>query len=287
MHDQDQDQDHTIDLTAEIDRLRNQIIYLQRMASLGELLAAVSHEVKNPLGFIKNFSELATELAQSLQLEVAVPEKKGESRARLLEVLAQLQFNLGKITDNCDRACLILENMLIHARSQSTGFEKINLHKLLDEYLALTYVRARTGLSGFNMNIQKEYADAMPLIEVNERDLSRVFLNIFNNACDAMFARQQKNEPEYVPELLLSTAFSGEMVTIRVRDNGTGIKSGDISQIFDRFFTTRKTPGATGLGLAICKEIVSRHHGRIEVLAEEGRFTEVVIELPVVQQSVD
>ena len=131
-------------------------------------------------------------------------------------------------------------------------------------------------------------------IEVIPQDLGRVFLNLVSNACDATNEKRREIEVgangeaayetedggPYFPTLWLATRREEDRIEVRVRDNGKGMPPDVIDKIFNPFFTTKPTDRGTGLGLAISNDIIRKHGGSIHVESEAGRFTEMIVELP-------
>jgi signal transduction histidine kinase len=135
--------------------------------------------------------------------------------------------------------------------------------------------------SSFNVKIEKEYDPAVGKFEVVPQDLSRVFLNLINNACYAANEKRKAMSNEFVATLVVRTKDLGDKIEIRIRDNGNGIPPAIREKIFNPFFTTKPTGQGTGLGLSISYDIVvQQHRGEIDVETEEGKFTEFVVRLP-------
>ncbi|MGA8194609.1 MAG: ATP-binding protein, partial [Acetobacteraceae bacterium] len=132
------------------------------------------------------------------------------------------------------------------------------------------------------ITLERDFGEQIPPIEVNPQDITRVFLNIFSNGFYAASRRARDGEDAVcAPTLKVTTRDTGEMVEIRVRDNGTGIPDGIRDRLFRPFFTTKPTGEGTGLGLSITYDIVTKQHGgTITVESELGAFTEFVVTLP-------
>ena len=129
--------------------------------------------------------------------------------------------------------------------------------------------------------LENDFDDAVGEIDVIPQDLSRVFVNIVNNACYATTEKQKKGVAGYAPVVRLSTRNIGDRVEVRIRDNGSGIPDAIREKIFAPFFTTKPTGAGTGLGLSISYDIiVQEHHGELRVDSKDGEFTEFVITLP-------
>ncbi|PKP19539.1 MAG: hypothetical protein CVU06_11265, partial [Bacteroidetes bacterium HGW-Bacteroidetes-22] len=122
---------------------------------------------------------------------------------------------------------------------------------------------------------------AIGKVSILPQDLSRVVLNIVNNACYAVDEKSKTNIPGYKPEVVVTTRKLQNKVEISIRDNGTGIPQQVIEKIFNPFFTTKPTGKGTGLGLSMSFDIVNKiHKGKLEVKSQEGEYTEFIITIP-------
>ncbi|NUM68997.1 GHKL domain-containing protein, partial [candidate division KSB1 bacterium] len=154
------------------------------------------------------------------------------------------------------------------------------INQLLDEAVNLTYHGMRANDPSFNITIEKEYDESIEKIQVVPQDLSRVFLNLINNACYAAHQKKKASADGFSPTLSVATKSAADKIEIRIRDNGNGIPKDIREKIFNPFFTTKPTGQGTGLGLSISHDlIVQQHRGEIKVETEEGKFTEFVISL--------
>ena len=269
-------------LTAAQDR----IVAQEKLASLGQLTAGVAHEIRNPLNFVKNFSESSEELLDEMR-ETLEENEDGhldeEQKELIQDIFADLTENLERIRMHGDRANRIVQDMLLMGR-ESVSHQMSSINNLLDEHARLAYHSARALDSDFQLDLQYDFEE-MDDIEVNPRDIGRVFLNMVSNACYATDEKRRQlvassGENGYMPTLLLTTRKRDEQVEVRIRDNGNGMPPEIIDQIFNPFFTTKPTGQGTGLGLSICSDIIREHGGTIEVSSEPGEFTEMVIGLP-------
>jgi two-component system, NtrC family, sensor kinase len=118
------------------------------------------------------------------------------------------------------------------------------------------------------------------MVELIPQDVSRVLLNMYNNAYYAVMEKRNRSGPAFEPIVTVSTLKTGRKVEIRIRDNGTGIPEKVISKIFQPFFTTKPTGQGTGLGLSLSYDIIKAHGGDLKVDTREGEWTEFIIELP-------
>ena len=280
---------------ADLQRAQDQIVVREKLAALGQLTAGVAHEIKNPLNFVRNFSEVSEELIKEL---VEVIEEGGEQlpeeqQSYIKEIAEDLVGNLGRIRSHGDRANRIVQDMLMMGRD-SGGFQPTDINRLLDEHARLAYHSARATDSDFNLDLKQDLDPEVGEIEVIPQDLGRVFLNLVSNACDATDEKrreidggtsgeavyQTEDGGPYFPTLWLATRREEDRIEVRVRDNGKGMPPEVIDKIFNPFFTTKPTDRGTGLGLAISNDIIRKHGGSIHVESEAGRFTEMIVELP-------
>ena len=284
----------------ELEKAQDQIVMREKLAALGELTAGVAHEIKNPLNFIKNFSEVSVELMDEMLEEVraVLKDREGEDEdeddtAGLIEEIAgDLTGNLKTIQEHGQRANNIVQSMLQMGRGSGER-RPADINALLSEHARLAYHSARASDTNFNLEIQEDLDSAVGEIEVIPQDLSRVFLNMVTNACYATHEKLmalKETDPDavklkeggaaYEPLLRLTTRSLDESVEIRIRDNGSGIPDELVEKIFHPFFTTKPTDQGTGLGLALSSDIIRQHGGSIRVETGAGEFTEMIIELP-------
>ncbi|MCY4453835.1 MAG: ATP-binding protein [Immundisolibacterales bacterium] len=269
---------------SDLRRAQNQVVLQEKLAALGQLTAGVAHEIKNPLNFIKNFSEVSRELTEELKeiLDEGGGKLEENTRSELDDVTEELDTSLGKIVEHSLRADSIVRGMLSHSRDSSGDLEPVDVNAMLMEYANLAYHSRRALDSEFNVTFHQEFDEGAGEIHAVPQDMSRVFLNLVTNACQATDERRKGESGEYHPTLWLKTTRDDEMVSVRVRDNGTGIPEDVKAKIFEPFFTTKATNEGTGLGLSISNDIVQRHGGQMSVESKEGEFTEFIVRLPVV-----
>lgn len=277
---------HRLKRQSAMEKLQTQRLLLtqEKMATLGQLTAGIAHEIKNPLNFVNNFAEgsaeLAVELLETLaDNKAAIDPKQYELVAELAEDLKQ---NALDILDNGKRADRIVQSMMEHARGDKGIPQLTNINALTEDNLNLAYHGYRALYPSFNIDMQVNLDPSLPMMMVIPQDLSRVVLNILNNACYALNKKQSEAPSDYKPILRLSTQKGKEEMVIRIWDNGPGIPASIRAQIFNPFFTTKPSgEGNAGLGLSICYDIVVQGlGGKLEVESEVDQFTEFVIRLP-------
>ena len=262
---------------------QEQLIQTEKMASLGSLTAGIAHEIRNPLNFVNNFAELSSELTQELLEELQDQKEKidSDSLEEIEDILDNLEQNLSRIDQHGKRADSIVNGMLLHSRGVSGEHALTDLNALLEEYVNLAYHGLRAQDTNFNITIERDYDESLEMVDVVPQDISRVFLNMLNNACYAAHQRVQEAEEGFTPTLWVSTKDVSDQVQIGIKDNGAGIPEEILNKIFEPFMTTKPSGSGTGLGLSISYEIiVDEHQGQIDVDTQEGEYTEFIITLP-------
>ena len=259
----------------ELKNTQSQLLHSEKMASLGELTAGIAHEIKNPLNFINNFSEISTELLDEMQAEL---NSNGNKIVGVTEIAKNLRQNLEKINQHGKRADSIVKGMLLHSRGTSSEKSMTDINDLLDQYVNLAYHGLRAQDKDFNITIEKYYDESIQMVNVVPQDISRVFLNLINNACYAANEKKKKSANDFVPLLKISTTKLAGKVEVRIGDNGNGIPADILDKIFQPFFTTKPTGEGTGLGLSLSYDIVTKmHSGELKVETKEGEGTEFII----------
>jgi signal transduction histidine kinase len=262
---------------------QEQIIAQEKLASLGALTAGIAHEIKNPLNFVNNFAELSAELTEELLEEIENQKHRLdlESKEYIEEILSDLEQNVKKINQHGKRADNIVRGMLMHSGGKAGERQPTDINALLAEYVNLAYHGMRAKDTSFNITIETHYDDSIAPLHVVPQNISRVFLNLINNACYAAHEKKKERGEGFSPQLLVSTKNLSDRVEIRIRDNGKGIPQESLDKIFNPFFTTKPTGQGTGLGLSISHDIiVQEHRGEIKVETERGSYAEFIITLP-------
>ena len=248
---------------------QEQLVQQEKLASLGQLTAGIAHEIKNPLNFVNNFSDLSIELVDEVREELT---SMTPTPSVTLEILDDIESNLKKIYEHGTRADGIVKSMLQHSRGGSGKLEPTDLNGLVKEYVNLAFHGMRASKNPINVDIDlqvEEQIDNVPLIV---EDFSRVILNLCNNAFDAMRDKlKDENTPQpYKPKLTVRTHENNGKVQIEIEDNGPGIPDEMKSIIMQPFFTTKKGTEGTGLGLSITNDVVKAHGGELEVNSKPG-----------------
>lgn len=156
-----------------------------------------------------------------------------------------------------------------------------DLNGLLGEYVDLAYHGMRAKDKRFNITIERDFDPAVGKVSVVPQDISRVFLNLINNACYATNEKAKSSTEAFAPTVRVSTKSLEGDVEVRVRDNGKGIPTGSLDKVFQPFFTTKPTGEGTGLGLSISYDVVvGTHQGTMRVESQEGEFAEFIVTIP-------
>jgi signal transduction histidine kinase len=233
-----------------IDRLheaQEQLVRRERLAVLGQLAGGVAHELRNPLGAIKNGIYF-------LNMKIEVPEP------RVKETLDILEMDL-------DRTEKIITNLLDFARPRQIVIRKIDLNELVRETLTQITVPE-------TVEVVEQLDKQLPLIFVDPDQMRQAFINLFNNAIQAM--------PDGGQLILKSEAVASQKVALFITDTGAGVAAENLKKLFEPLFTTRAK--GIGLGLAITKIMVERHQGTLEVQSEEGAGSTFIVTLPLQQR---
>jgi len=259
----------------ELQVTQKQLIQSEKMASLGELAAGIAHEIQNPLNFVNNFSEMNKELLA--EMKEAIDNGNADDVKTIANDVIE---NQEKINLHGKRADSIVKNMLQHSRVSPGQTEPTDINKLADEYLRLSYHGFRAKDKSLSAKFETAFDPLAGRINIIPQDISRVLLNLFNNAFYAVNEKSKQGIPGYEPGVTVTTKKSNNEIEIRVKDNGNGIRQKDLDKIFQPFFTTKPTGQGTGLGLSLAYDIIKAHSGEITVKTKEGEGSEFIIHLP-------
>jgi len=249
----------------ELKSTQAQLIQSEKMASLGQLTAGIAHEIQNPLNFVNNFSEINTELIEELKSELSADNKE-----EALLIADDIKDNEQKIINHGRRADSIVKGMLQHSRASSGKRELTDINALVDECLRLSYHGLRAKDKEFNVAIKTDLDESIGKVNIVPQDISRVMINLLNNAFYAVDEKKRRLNGMYEPAVSVCTKKQDGKVEIQVNDNGNGIPQNIIDKIFQPFFTTKPTGQGTGLGLSLSYDIVKAHGGEIKVESKEG-----------------
>lgn len=249
----------------------SQLIQSEKMATLGLLVAGMSHEINNPLNF-------STQALSVLRRSVAKREglmRQGVSpeRDEMKKLERWIEEAFDTIREGQGRIERIVQDLKTYVRKGENVFTQTDLHAGLDATLRLIQVE----MIG-KIDVIKEYGE-IGFVDAVPGQINQVFMNFLQNAIHAI-------PPDRNGEIRIKSCREEDWVKISIRDNGMGIPRANLARIFDPFFTTKAPGKGTGLGLSVCDRIVKGHGGRIDVQSEPGVGTEMTITLPARQVSV-
>ena len=255
----------------------------ERLATIGQLTAGISHELKNPLNFVNNFAESSEELLEDLSELLRNQKAKigFENYQHMLNILRDLQENSRDILTNGKRANDIIYSIMNSTRQTKDQKVLSDLNQIIAENVHLAHLSYRASHPSFHVDIHQLLQPNLPHVLCDPQSIGRVVLNIVNNALFALNKKQLKDQYS-TPILSIKTLSTESAVLITIRDNGNGISKNLQSKIFDPFFTTKPIgEGNTGLGLSIAHDIVVKEHqGKLDVVSKVSEFTEFRITLP-------
>lgn len=261
---------------------QEQLIVQEKMAAIGILSAGIAHEIKNPLNFINNFSDLTVELLEELKTEMAKICSTNEDTQRNIDaILDDIINNCKKTNEHGKRAESIIKNMLIQARTSEIDKTSVDINALLEEFISLSYHGMRAQNNKLNVKIEKNLDKEIKPITVNQQSIGRVILNILNNGLYAANEKVATASQPFMPTITVSSEQDDNYIIVKIKDNGNGIPENLRKKIFEPFFTTKPAGEGTGLGLPLCYDIVvNEHGGKLELLSSPGEYTEFIIMLP-------
>jgi signal transduction histidine kinase len=258
--------ERTNELNNSLSTLKNtqdQLVHSEKMASLGELTSGIAHEIKNPLNFINNFSELNLDLISEIENQ---PNKDPEES----QLLKTLKKNSEKINHHGKRVDDIVKSMLQHSRIGNLTKEPVNINVLCEESLKLAWHGFKAKEKTFQASFETHFDPHLPQIMAIPQDLGRVLLNLINNSFYAVHEKKRKMqvvspggseiESSYKPMVTVSTERSDKKIMIIVTDNGTGIPQKIVSKNFQPFFHNQTSGEGTGLGLSMSYDIITKSH---------------------------
>ena len=280
----------------ELHATQDQLVQQEKLASLGQLTAGIAHEIKNPLNFVNNFSDVSLEMIDEA-LEELQQIGDNEHATETAAILADIKSNLRKIHEHGTRADGIVKAMLMHSRGGNGKMEPVNLNELVKEYVNLAFHGMRAGKDPIDVDIDLQLDESVGNVPLVAEDFSRVILNLCNNAFDAMREKAKgKSEKSpfegggerseqgddstssYHPKLTVRTHQTEGTVTIEIEDNGPGIPDDIKDIILQPFFTTKKGTQGTGLGLSITNDIIKAHGGTLHISSShEGSSFKILI----------
>ncbi len=244
---------------------QTQLFHTEKMASLGQLVAGIAHEINNPLAFVINHL-FVIESGLNLIAPEAQPHLSETGRRKLEKVRARV----AEMKEGLDRVKALVLDLRTFSRLDEGGFKTIDVPESIDSVLLLLKYKTNG-----HIRVETHYAPQRLLHCCGSR-LNQVLMNLIANAMDAIAGEGK---------IVIATGQTRDNFYISVRDTGTGIPEAIRSRLFDPFFTTKPIGQGTGLGLAVAYGIVQDHHGSIQVESQEGLGSEFKVQIPLDLQS--
>lgn len=229
-------------------RTQEQLLHSEKLAAVGQLISGVAHELNNPLTAILGYSQLLT--------------SNGDLNPQAFSYTE-------KLYKQAQRTHRIVQNLLSFARQHKPERSRVHLKNILEDTLALHDY----GLRMSQIQLHLEVPDDLPEVSADPHQLQQVFLNLINNAVDAILEKGKEGE------IRVRIGVQADKVCIEFSDSGPGVK--DPSRVFDPFYTTKPVGKGTGLGLSICYGIITEHGGTIRVQNQPQGGASFLIELPI------
>jgi signal transduction histidine kinase len=270
-HNKLEDSNRTLEIkveerTRELKQMQKQVIVQEKMASLGQMVAGLTHEFNTPIGAICSMKNTQSKAVTKLQttLENIVP-NYAENNHQIKNAMETILKSDQLIDQGTERLSEIINNLKNFVKLDESETTLSDIHESIDTVLALI----RHDLLA-NIEIKCEFSKIPPFI-YNARRLNQVFLNLLKNASQAIEDRG---------EITITTSQKAGMVHVAIGDNGKGIKPEELNSIFDPSFTTKGQIVRTRLGLSICSQIIQEHSGKIEVESQPGKGSVFTVIIP-------
>ena len=290
-------QERAAELESALEKLKNtqaRLIQSEKMVSLGQLVAGITHEINNPVSFVYgNVTHAQEYVADLLEIVELYRENYPEPQEELVEALEDvdldfLQQDLPRLMESMKvgaaRISEIVRSMRTFSRHDEAEKKQANIQEGIESTLLILQNRLKAKGNSPAIETIENYAP-LPKVECYPGELNQVFMNILTNAIDALeekIAARADDEEPYAPKIWISTERLGDGgIAVRIRDNGPGIPESAHQRLFDPFYTTKPPGKGTGLGLSISYQIVvERHQGKLLCQSAPAEGTEFVIELP-------
>ena len=270
----------------ELKNTQAMMVHSEKMRSLGELVAGITHEINNPINFIhgnmthlKNYSAALIQLIELYETTEDNLSEENKEKIKNLKEEIELDFlkeDLPMLIQSCHEGTERTKNIILDLKNFSRLDEmvvnKIDLPKEIETTLNILHNKLKS-----KVEIVKEYEESLPLVEGYGGQLNQVFMNILDNSCYAIKEKGIITIKLYKKE---------KNVIIEISDNGCGMNEEQKSKIFDPFFTTKPVGAGTGLGMSISYKVIQRHNGKIELESEEGKGTKFTISIPIIMEEV-
>jgi len=238
-----------------ISELNEQLIQSDKMAALGKMATGIAHEINNPLAIIGEKAGWMQDLLDEEEFQES-------------ENFKEYEQSVNKIEEHVERARKITHNMLGFARKMEHRLDDVDINNVLNQTIELLQSHAQTN----NIEISKDFQSELPIIASDQSQLQQVFLNLINNAIDAV-------EKDGLIEV--KTRKKDSQIVVTIKDNGPGIAEEHLKKVFDPFFTTKETGKGIGLGLSVSYTITKKLGGTIKVDSKISEGAVFSVKLPI------
>jgi PAS domain S-box-containing protein len=249
---------------------QTQLVQSEKMASLGQLVAGVAHEINTPIGAVNSMLDTLFRTLKRVKntCERDVPESHQHSQEylTLFKIIADAE---SVINAGTDRVIDIVTRLRNFARLDEAELKTVDIHTGLEDTLVLIHNEIK-----HHITVVKDYGKVPP-VSCYPSQLNQVFLNLLINGKQAILAHKEKGT------ISIKTFGRGDRAVIQISDDGTGIPKKNLGRVFDPGFTTKGVGVGTGLGLSICYQIIKNHRGEITVESTEGEGSAFTIEIPI------
>jgi two-component system cell cycle sensor histidine kinase/response regulator CckA len=248
-------------------RIERQAVNNDKLATLGTLAAGVAHEVNNPLTYVMGNLTFLQEQVEEIKNRL---EQKGVLDENCRQLLTEMAEEIADITQGSERIRDIVKGLKSFVRGSDEKVEKVNLNQVIESAINMTFHVIKK-----KARLEKDMAVDLPALMVNSGKVQQVFINLLVNAAQAI----EGNRPSE-NKITVRTGRQDGNLFVEVSDTGKGIPEDILPRIFDPFFTTKPVGEGTGLGLAVCNEIMRHYQGSMEVRSQVGKGTTFTVTLP-------
>ena len=259
-------QDQLQGMRCQHEEMEQKLVYTQKMATLGALVAGIAHEIKTPTGAISSMQDTLTRAVEKLKLSLdqACPGLVDQTKGLRVALKAIEEANR-VIESGSGRTLEIVRRIRKFARMDIEDRQETDIHAELDDTLLLIHHQLKE-----RIQVVKRYGEVPPVI-CSTGKINQVLLNVLVNASQAI---------EEQGTITITTSSQDSQLVVEVEDSGSGIPPEIMDKIFETGFTTKRTGVGTGLGLSICRQIMEEHNGGFELQSQQGVGTKVTVSLP-------
>jgi PAS domain S-box-containing protein len=238
--------------------IESQLRQQQKLEAIGTLAGGVAHEINNPLNGIMNYAQLIVDEVE--------------------ENISTTQYAREIIVET-ERISIIVKNLLQFSRQEKQSHSYASIYDIINQTVSLI----RTIIKKDQIDLEINLDDGLPDIKCRSQQIQQVLMNLLTNARDALNEKYSDYNADKIIRLTCKqyTHNDRRWINIDIEDHGIGIPKKYYEKIFEPFFSTKPKDKGTGLGLSISFGIIKDHHGKIEILSEEGRYTHFLLDLPV------